>query len=113
MHSTTKGYHCVRGVSTRWENEYHNARGYFEGQVIVERTDEYTHRDECRNRCESDGAAAYNWETSGNHRCRCYGKLAVENIYIDGRGSEDRKWLFCKMQGIILLKSWWLFLNYF
>ena len=46
----------------------------------------------CRAKCEALSGSAYNYETSGNKACRCYGKVAADSLSIKTRSH----WKFCK-----------------
>ena len=92
-------YKCEKGVSDNWKKENENERGPEEGQVlseIVER-DGMT-QDECRIKCEKDGAYAFNWKADRPQGCRCYGKKAALSINIDNTAN----WLYCKKTGKVI-----------
>ena len=94
-------YQCEKGVSDKWKNELDNERGPGIGQVISEimmKQDEQMKQDECRIKCEKDGAHAFNWKVDRPQGCRCYGKLATESIKID----KTFNWSYCKKSGKVI-----------
>lgn len=95
-------YKCEKGVSDNWENENKNERGPGEGQVISEigEKDGMT-QDECRIKCEKDGAYAFNWKADRPQGCRCYGKKAAGSINIDNTAN----WLYCKKLGKVICQG--------
>ena len=95
--SDAEPYVCESGVSSTWVKEFHNARGDGVGQVILEESlsGDCTHsycEHVCRAKCEALGGSAYNYQTSGNKACRCYGKVAADSLVIE----PATNWKFCK-----------------
>ena len=86
---------CENGFSKDWVTEESNKRGGGVSQVIVEyftrKSWEYGEY-QCRAKCENHGAWAYNWQATGNHACRCYGKAAADNLTLE----VSTDWKFCR-----------------